>query len=199
MGKVVSQAELCEILGVVPMTIARLEERGFPCIEKGAGRAPSKYDTQDCIQWLIEHEKRKLTQTPDGQFIDLDQERARLTREQADKVAMDNEERRRRLVDSDRVGMWWGKIISNAKTRLLAIPTKAAPLVLGMKSMPQVRDQLERMIVEVLSELSSANPVPDFEGDAGVETTAEIDSEPVGGPVPKAKSGKQRRARSVGD
>lgn len=194
-----SQAELCEILGVVPMTIARLEERGFPCIEKGSGRAPSKYDTQDCIQWLIKHEMRKLTQTPDGKVINYDDERARLTREQADKVAMDNEERRGRLVDSDKVGIWWGKIISNAKTRLLAIPTKAAPLVLGMKTMPQVRDQLERMITEVLSELSSVNPIPDFEGDAGVETAPAADSEPVGGPPPEVKPRKQRRTRPVGD
>lgn len=199
MGKVVSLTDLCEILGVVPMTISRLEERGFPCIERGSGRNPSKYDTQECIQWLIKHEMRKLTQTPDGQFLNYEEERARLTREQADKVAMENEQRRQRLVDSDDVGMHWGKIISNAKTRLLAIPTKAAPLVLGLKTMPQVRDQLERMIVEVLNELSSANPIPRFEGDASVEAAPEAHSEPVGGPVPEAKPRKQRRARSVGD
>ncbi|MEK9724069.1 MAG: terminase small subunit [Rhodospirillaceae bacterium] len=199
MGKVVSLTELCEILGVVPMTISRLEDKGFPCIERGVGRTPSKYDTQACIQWLIKYEMRKLTQTPEGEVINYEDERARLTREQADKVAMENEERRGRLVDSDKVGMWWATLVSNAKTRFLAIPTKAAPLVFGAKTMPQVRDHLERLIVEVLSELSSANPVPDLESDAGVASAAAVDREPVGGPVPEAKPRKQRRARSVAD
>lgn len=199
MGKIVNQAELCAILGVVPMTISRLQERGFPCLKKGEGRGESEYDTEACITWLIQNEIRKLTQTEDGKFLDYEAERARLTAEQADKVAMENELRRGRLVDSDLVSMWWAKIITNAKTRLLAIPTKAAPLVLGVKTMPQARDVIERQVLEVLSELSSVNPIPDIESDAGMEAAAETDGEPVGGPPPEAQPRKQRRARAVVD
>lgn len=193
----VNKARLAEIIGYTERTITTWLDEGLPRVSIGSRGQSDEYDTADVIRWMIARETGVKDQ--DGKTIVYEAERARLTREQADKVAMDNEIRRGKLVDVDQVSLWWGSIISNAKTRLLAIPTKSAPLVLGAKTLPQARDVLERMITEVLSELSSANPIPDTQGDAGVEAAAEADGEPVGGPAPEAKPRKQRRARTVAD
>lgn len=65
-----------------------------------------------------------------------------------------------RLVDSEKVGDWWVQIVTNAKSKLLAIPTKAAPLVIG--SPAQAKAVLDTMIHEALLELSEHNPDEDF-------------------------------------
>lgn len=199
MGKIVNQAELCAILGVVPMTISRLQDQGFPCLKKGEGRGENEYDTEACVQWLIQREVRKLTQTEEGRFIDYEAERARLTSEQADKVAMENEVRRGKLVDSEHVAVLWANILTNVKTKLLGIPTKTAPRLVGCKSIPVARDILNRQITEVLNELVSADPTVVGSSEESPVAAPEPDGEPVGGSVPPAKRRKQRRAGTVVD
>ena len=128
-------------------------------------------------------------QSDSGDTLDLNVERARLAKEQADKCEMENEEKRGRLIDAEKVSVWWVQIITNAKSKLLAVPTKAAPLVLGCKNLAQAKDILEKLIHDTLSELSATNPVSITGGEsvAGVETAAETDGEPVGRPRKKAK------------
>ncbi len=63
-----------------------------------------------------------------------------------------------KLLDAEQTAEWWTRIITNAKTKLLAIPTKAAPLVIGCKTPAQAKDVLERHIYEALTELSATNP-----------------------------------------
>lgn len=63
-----------------------------------------------------------------------------------------------RLLDAEKVTEWWVRMITNAKTKILAIPTKAAPLVIGCKSPAQAKDVLEQHIHEALTELSATNP-----------------------------------------
>jgi len=154
---IVNQAKLCEMLGMSPMTVNRLQDQGFPVLSRGDGRKANQYDTGACIDWLVERERRKKVTLPGGQVINLDAERARLTKEQADKVAMENELTRSQLIDAEQVAVMWANVVVNIKTRVLAIPTKAAPLVIGCKTMPQVRDVIERVIIEALHDLSTSD------------------------------------------
>lgn len=128
----------------------------------------------------------------DGNVIVFEAERARLTKEQADKAAMQNAVTRGVLVDVEEVAQHWGGLLTNCKTKLLAIPTKAAPMVIGSKSLPQVREVLEKFIREALHDLISANPTPDRGGKAGANTAADPDGESVGGHAPPPKRRKQR-------
>jgi len=73
---------------------------------------------------------------------------------------MQNDVLRGNLLDGRAVAEHWGTVIVNAKTRLLSIPTKAAPLLLGAKTMPQAREVLERFIYEALNDLSAAGCHP---------------------------------------
>lgn len=194
---IVNRSTLADILGRTEATLATWLDEGMPRISGGVKGKSSEYDTAEVIRWLVARESGGNAVGDDGQVINFEAERARLTKEQADKAAMANDLARGRLVDADRVAGLWANTLTNCKTRLLSIPTKAAPLVLGCKTMPQARDIIERFVVEALNDLVSADPTTDRSGAEGVDAAAEADGEPVGGPAPKVKPRKQRRARTV--
>lgn len=196
---IVNQTELCEILGKTAKTLNAWIEQGMPVLHRGGHGSPNQYDTEQVIGWMIQREIGKLSVHDDGTVYNFEAEKARLTHEQAEKVAMENSVRRGQLVDTEKVAGWWASIITNAKQRLLAIPTKAAPLVLGLKTLPEVRDQLETTINEVLLELSTTDPVAGGSGDEGVETSAQADGEPVGRPEAEAVPRKRGSTRAVGN
>jgi len=103
------------------------------------------------------------------------------------------------VVSAVDVADWWDRIISAAKVRLLAIPTKAAPLVIGAGSLAKIQDVIQSLLYDALNELSSTNPIAGAPGNAGVETTPEIDSQPVGRPRKKVKPRKLSGTGPVAD
>lgn len=126
-------------------------------------------------------------------------EQERLVRAKADLAEFELKKKRGEVVDAELVGKWWESIVSAAKTRLLAVPSRAAPLVFGATSLAASQAVIENLIAESLNELSAINPVPSVAGDEGVETSAETDSERVGGRGEISKPRKQRRTRKVAD
>lgn len=193
----VNAARLADVIGVSTKTVTRWREEGMPRRSAGAAGMEDEYDTAEVIRWMIARETGSKDE--DGNVIVFEAERARLTKEQADKVAMDNAVKRGDLMSVTEVAKHWAGLVVNAKTRLLSIPTKAAPLVIGARSLPVAREIIERFVVEALNELVSADFHPDGGGAPGVEAAAEVDGQPVGGPAPKVKPRGKRRARAVGD
>ena len=196
---VVNQTQLCEILGKTAKTLNAWVDAGMPVLRRGGHGSPNEYETADVIAWMIQREIGKLAVHDDGQVYNFEAEKARLTHEQAEKVAMENMVRRGQLLEADRVAALWATIITNAKQRFLAIPSKVAPLVLGAKTAPEIQERIEAQINEVLSELSSADAAPAADSGEGMETATEADGQPVGGPEAEAQPRKQRRARAVGN
>ena len=187
----VNRAGLADAHGVSEYTITNWLSEGLPRVNASKVRGQSdEYDVAETIRWRVARESGGNATGADGEIINFDAERARLTKEQADKVAMANERERGDLVSVTETAAQWAAILVNCKTRLLSIPTKAAPLVIGCKTMPQARDVIERFVVEALNDLSNGTAV----GRSGnrTETAAETDREPVGRPVPEVKSRKQR-------
>lgn len=97
------------------------------------------------------------------------------------------EEKSGKLIDAEKIAEWWTRIISAAKTRVLAVPTKAAPLVLGCKTLAQVKEILEQQLYDALAELSASDPLAGVTRPESVASASEADGEPVGGQVPKVK------------
>jgi phage terminase Nu1 subunit (DNA packaging protein) len=191
----VTRDGLADVVGVTGKTITRWLDEGLPRRVSGAPGHPDEYDTGEVIRWMIARETGAKDE--DGNVINFDAERARLTKEQADKTAMQNEVMRGNLLDGRAVAEHWGTVIVNAKTRLLSIPTKAAPMLLGAKTMPQAREIVERFIIEVLNDLASADCHPGASGIAGVDAATEVDGEPVGGQASSPKPRVKRRAGPV--
>lgn len=191
----VNRAQLADVIGKTDKTIQAWLDEGLPRVYSGGTGTESIYDTAEVIRWMIARETG--SRDDDGNIIVFEAERARLTKEQADKAAMQNAVTRGVLVDVEQVAQHWGVLLTNCKTKLLAIPTKAAPMVVGSKSLPEVRECLERFVREALHDLISASPTPDRGGTAGTDTAAEPDSQPVGGRAPKTVARKQRGAGAV--
>ena len=185
MGKQVTARELSKIFGKTERTIFRWKDEGIPF-------ADGKYDTAACIEWWGEREiVRRLSETADGKTLDLNAERARHSKEQADKLEMENTVRRGLLMGRDELRAELGRIFTNFKVKLLAIPTKLAPLVFSMKSIPEIMEALKAAIYECLDELAAELRI---EGDTA---PTKPKRKRVGRRKPKAKPGGKRGAGKV--
>lgn len=77
------------MFGVAPKTIVEWQEAGFPVALRGGPGVPSEYESEACIGWLVNREVGKVqTERPQD----------RLARVQADKIEMENAEKRGQLI-----------------------------------------------------------------------------------------------------
>jgi phage terminase Nu1 subunit (DNA packaging protein) len=82
--------------------------------------------------------------------------RARAKREMHNAKIAEYEERRLagELVDAAKLAQANQAVVANAKARLLSIPSKTAPMLVGMESIAEIEDIMRREIYEALEELA---------------------------------------------
>lgn len=117
-----------------------------------------QYDVEEASREYIRHIREVAAGRLRAGELDLAEERARLAKEQADAKEMDNEILRGDLVYISDVADQFGKQASAVRTRLLSIPSKAAPLVISCDKPTEARAIIEEMIEEALHELVGYNP-----------------------------------------
>ena len=93
----------------------------------------------------------------DCDSFDLTAERARLAHHQANKAALEADQLAGSLIEIEAVADIVGEEYANARSRLLAIPSRAAPQVIGL-SIVAVKTLLDDLIFEALDELSADAP-----------------------------------------
>jgi len=91
-ARIVGQERIADIIGVAPKTIVEWQEQGFPVAVRGGPGVPSEYESEMCINWLIEREVKK---------VQSEKPQDRLARVQADKIEMENAERRGLLIPAE--------------------------------------------------------------------------------------------------
>lgn len=118
--KVVGQQQIADWFGVTRETIDTWQNQGFPIAVRGGPGVPSEYDSRACIDWLIDRELNKAgTERPQD----------RLARAQAEKIEMENAERRMQLVRVDEIEPMMIAAAVYARERLLeAVPRLARDL-----------------------------------------------------------------------
>jgi hypothetical protein len=89
-----------------------------------------------------------------SEALDLTVERARREKEAADKLEMENAVTRGELVSAEEVEEMWGGEFSRVKNKLLAVPPKIAPLMIGVKTPEEAQETIKAVIYEALNELS---------------------------------------------
>lgn len=87
----------------------------------------------------------------------FDAARTRLTTAQAELKELELAEMRGELHRASAIAEVWSKNVINAKTRLLAIPTKTAPELIG-QDLNTIASKLKNAIYEALYELADYNP-----------------------------------------
>ena len=134
-----------------------------------------------------------------GAKLNLEQERARLARVQCEKIDFELARLRGSSLDADATVLSVSRLLVDLRTRLLAIPTKAAPLLLGCRTIPRLKDELERQIHDALRDIANTD-VARYLADIGGrddETATEIDDQPVGRRAANIKPGRKRGARRL--
>lgn len=119
-----------------------------------------------------------------GVSADYHEERSRLTKAQADKAELEAAVMAGKLVEVEQLTQAWEGMLSSMRAKLLAIPSKLAPVVADEDEPGVVQDLIDNYMREALEELASygtsSSDEDTGEGDDGVEAAAQVESKPVG-------------------
>ncbi|MBI5785192.1 MAG: terminase small subunit, partial [Rhodocyclales bacterium] len=92
--RIIGQQSIADLFGVSRETIDTWQRHGLPVAVRGGPGVPSEYDTEACINWLIEREVKRVCE---------ERPQDRLARVQADKIEMENAARRCLLIPADKL------------------------------------------------------------------------------------------------
>lgn len=185
----VSGARLAQLTGMTWRTVkSRLDAGGITRIRRE--RNADLFDSVAALAAIYAPKRGGAG----GDALDIEQERARLAKEQADKTAMDNAVRRGELADLADVRREWSQALASFRARMLAVPSKLAPQV-APENPNLARDLIAVEHDAILRDLASVDArsvegeLPDPDGGAAVPAApaTEVDGKPVGRRVPKAK------------
>ena len=137
-----------------------------------------RYELAPAVQGYIRYLQERSLGRPSAPE-DYHSEKARLVKLQADKAEIEIKEMSGELVKADEVLQEWTTIVSAVKSRMLSIPSKAAPILAHEDSPASVIEILEDMVREALQELSEyATSERDTDnGDGIIQATTEADGQ----------------------
>lgn len=171
-----NKARLCLLTGRSRPQIDRWIIDGCPVVEAAKDKGGEwKFNTAQVFDWL----ERRLD--ADDEAIDLNKERGRLAKEQADHQALKNAALRLELLPADEVIAGWQAAIGRSRSLLLGIVTAApAQIVLLCRKHQDpeeaaraVRELLLKLIDNALNELANTDiDDKDDEAAAGDERSA---------------------------
>lgn len=159
-GERVNKQRFCAIMGWTRQIFDKHVREGMPLVSRPDDKGGEYLiDTAEAIRWLINR-----ASGGSGEEIDFNVERARLTKEQADKTAMENQRLRRELLPADEVTYAVTSAFAAVKSRIRAIPPKLAPRLLSKANAAEIEATLAAVIDEALQELAETRVVTDLEG-----------------------------------
>jgi hypothetical protein len=145
-------ADIADWLGVSSRRVSELQATGV--IPKG--------DTKAAVRAYCAHIRPAAGRAAAGgsdAAPDLDTARVRLLTAQADAREMLNSQMRAETMTGSDVEAVVGAVVDGSRAKSLALPTRAAPLLVGLTNMAEIRDILTGLVHETLTELASAEIV----------------------------------------
>ena len=138
--------QIAEAFGINLTTVDKWRRSGCPAEKKGPN---VMFSVRQVSDWL-----RSRDMETSG-TLDLGQERAKLTKIQAEKATLELEAAKGNLIPMELVVETWQGHIGNARAKLLAMPAKAAAQTIGMDEYLESEQFLTGLINEALDELSN--------------------------------------------
>lgn len=111
-----NKRQTADIFGVTQQAIDKWHSEGLPVEVKGGKGRESQYDTARVHTWLLERYKK-------SNLSDLDIERTRLIKAQADRAELEAAEKLGELIPVDMVKALWSKVFAACRGEILAIPS----------------------------------------------------------------------------
>lgn len=127
------------------------------------------YESKDILKLCVKGEDE----------LDLNAERARLTHHQANKTALEEKVLEGSLIPSELVQETWQTLVVSFRAKMIGIPTKAAPQLIGVDNLVEAEQLLQDYIYDALSQLADTSADSAGGGKDG-KATASPDSKRVG-------------------
>jgi phage terminase Nu1 subunit (DNA packaging protein) len=110
------------------------------------------------IRYLQAALEKKSVPTLDGGFVGEREERVRLLRADADLREIELAEKRGQLVAIHDVEMEMTNLVLTTKARIMAIPPRLAPELVGENSRVMIQAKIEKACKEALASLAMSRP-----------------------------------------
>jgi phage terminase Nu1 subunit (DNA packaging protein) len=144
--------KIAQALNLTEQRVHQLVKEGLP--KEGRGQ----FDPVKCMLWYIRYLQnaleKKAVPTLDGGFVGEREERVRLLRADADLREMELAKERGLLVAIQDVEKEMTDLILTTKARMMAVPPRVAPELLGLTSRVMAHAIVEKGIKEALLGLS---------------------------------------------
>ena len=168
---VVTAQVIGQIIGVTDRRVRQLAQEGvIPKLKNGS------YDLVPTINAYIRSIKIGNEAEDNSDKASLDKEKFLHERAKRQKAELILGEMRGDLHDAKIVEEIMTDMLSNFRSKLLSIPSKTAPILLGIDDIPELQEILEEKIAEALTELSDYDPVK-FRSEKYIEEAEEIEQD----------------------
>jgi phage terminase Nu1 subunit (DNA packaging protein) len=152
----VDVTKVATALNLEKRRVQQLVAEGMPRETRG------QYDPVKCMLWYIRYLQKALDKrgvsTLDGGFVGEREERIRLLRADADLREIELAKERGLLVAITDVEMEITDLVLTTKARILAIPPRLAPELVGETSRVMLQAKLEKACKEALAYLARRGP-----------------------------------------
>ena len=110
-------------------------------------------DLDDCRVRYIRY-LRSLSKGKNTNSGDLNEERTRLTKAQADRAELELQEKEADLISTDTIKTIWSDYVANVRSKLLALPSKLGHLTQAAETYAEAEAIIKESVYECLEELS---------------------------------------------
>jgi phage terminase Nu1 subunit (DNA packaging protein) len=146
MANEVPLEQACRVYGFTPRRYRQMEKEDIvPAVKAG------HIDFLAATKAVVEYYRNLASGSGS---LTLTDERTRLTRINADRKELQLQKERGVLIRTEVAQRLWSGIIMTMKTRLLAMPRKLAPAVIGQERLPEIEDLISKEINGILIEFS---------------------------------------------
>jgi phage terminase Nu1 subunit (DNA packaging protein) len=149
---IVRVGKVAQALNLTPQRVQQLANEGLPKEDRG------KYDLGKCMLWYIRYLQaaleKKAVPMADGGYTGEREERVRLLRAEADLKEIELAKERGQLVAIQDVEKEMTDLVLTTKARIMGIPPRVAPELVGESSRMIIQSKLEKSCKEALALLA---------------------------------------------